>query len=68
MHGEVDQSVPYNQSELLLAALQKAGVESRLYQVKNGDHGFRGAVDTSNELFEMVADFFDKHLKAERTD
>lgn len=64
MHGEVDQAVPYNQSELLYAALQKAGVESTLYKVTKGDHGFRGAVDSPEKLFKMVADFFDRHLGA----
>lgn len=66
MHGEVDQAVPYNQSELLHAALQKAGVDSTLYKVQKGDHGFRGAVDDPDRLFKMAADFFDKHLKAGR--
>lgn len=63
MHGEVDQAVPYNQSELLYAALQKAGVEVTLYKVEKGDHGFRGAVDSPDKLFKMVADFFDKRLR-----
>ncbi len=63
MHGEVDQAVPYNQSELLHAALQKAGVESTLYKVEKGDHGFRGATDSPEKLFRMVADFFDRQLK-----
>ncbi len=63
MHGEVDQAVPYNQSELLHAALQKAGVESTLYKVRKGDHGFRGATDSPESLFEMVADFFDGKLE-----
>jgi len=64
MHGENDQAVPYNQSELLYDALKQAGVEATLYRVKGGDHGFRGASqDSPTELFEMVARFFDKHLK-----
>ena len=63
MHGEVDQAVPYNQSELLLAALRKAGVESTLYKVEKGGHGFRGAVDGPDKLFKMVADFFDIQLR-----
>ena len=33
MHGEVDQAVPYNQSELLQAALEKVGVNSTGRQV-----------------------------------
>jgi acetyl esterase/lipase len=63
MHGEVDQLVSYNQSELLYAALKKPGVDVTLYKVIRGDHGFRGAVDRPDKLREMVADFFDKHLK-----
>ncbi len=63
MHGEKDRAVPYNQSELLYAALQKAGVESRLYKVVGADHGFRNPTkDTPESLFQMVADFFDRHL------
>lgn len=64
MHGDADRVVPYNQSELLLDALKKAGVEATLYCVKGGGHGFGGATrDTPDDLFEMVARFFDKHLK-----
>ena len=64
MHGEKDQAVPFNQSELLHAALQKVGVESTLYKVVGGDHGFRNAVkDTPESLLQMTAGFFDKHLK-----
>ena len=64
MHGEKDLAVPYNQSELLFAALQKAGVESRLYKVVGGDHGFRDATrDTPESLFQMAAEFLDRHLK-----
>ncbi len=66
MHGEVDQSVPYNQSELLYAALEKAGVEATLYKVVNGDHGFRNAVDSQEKLIEMTADFFDRLFKPDR--
>jgi len=62
MHGDNDRSVPYNQSELLAAALAKAGVEATLYRVQGGGHGFGGATDTPEQLFEMVARFFDKHL------
>ena len=64
VHGEKDQTVPCNQSELLYDALIKNGVEATLYRVKDGDHGFRGATeDTHSELVEMAAKFFGKHLK-----
>ena len=64
MHGEKDQSVPYNQSELLYAAMQKAGLDVTLYKVVNADHGFRDATqDDAQSLFEMSAQFLEKHLK-----
>lgn len=64
MHGDKDQLVAYNQSELLHAALEKAGAPSELYRVKNGDHGFRGATeDTQQQLSDRVVKFFDQHLK-----
>ncbi len=63
MHGDKDMSVPLHQSELLLDALKKAGVDASLYVVKGGGHGLRGGKETPDELFRMVADFFDKQLK-----
>jgi predicted peptidase len=67
MHGDNDMSVCYNQSELLHAALQKAGVPSTLYKVVGGGHGFRDAKnDTPESLFKMSADFFDQQFKAQR--
>jgi acetyl esterase/lipase len=64
MHGDKDMLVPLHQSELLLDALKKAGVGASLHVVKGGGHGLRGGKETPEELFQMVADFFDKHLKA----
>jgi acetyl esterase/lipase len=66
MHGDKDMLVPLHQSELLLDALKKAGVNATLYVVKGGGHGLRGGEENSEKLFEMVADFFDKHLKTPR--
>ncbi len=67
MHGDKDMAVPFNQSELLYAALREAGVEATLYKVEGGGHGFRGAVkDTRESLFRMVLAFFDRHLKPAR--
>lgn len=63
MHGDKDRLVIYNQSELLYEALQAAKVESELYRVENGGHGFGGAKDKPAELFERVLRFFDQHLK-----
>ena len=63
MHGEVDQAVPFNQSELLDAALTQAGVRSTLYKVKKGDHGFRGATESRDQLAKRSMDFFDRVFK-----
>jgi acetyl esterase/lipase len=64
VHGDKDQTVPYNQSELLYTALQENGAVADLYCVKNGGHGFsRATEDTMEELVDMAGDFFEKHLK-----
>lgn len=59
-HGDQDNTVPFNQSEILLEALQKAGVESELIVVKGGGHG--GWNDktqpTNQEITEKVVEFF----------
>ncbi len=63
MHGDKDLSVPYNQSELLYAAMQKAGLDVTLYKVVNAGHGFGNATqDSAASLFEMSAQFLEKHL------
>ncbi|MHC4511401.1 MAG: alpha/beta hydrolase fold domain-containing protein, partial [Planctomycetota bacterium] len=66
MHGDKDMSVPLHQSELLYDALKKVGVDASLYVVKGGGHGLRGGEESPEKLFEMVADFFDKHLKTRK--
>lgn len=69
IHGEKDQVVPFNQSELLYGALMEAGVEATLIKVENGDHGFRpnppGAIVKPNlqEIMQIMMGFFDRHLK-----
>jgi dipeptidyl aminopeptidase/acylaminoacyl peptidase len=42
MHGDRDRSVPFSQSELLYAALKKAGVDATFVPVKGAGHGFDG--------------------------
>jgi dipeptidyl aminopeptidase/acylaminoacyl peptidase len=64
VHGEEDMTVPFNQSEILEAALKKAGVDATLVRVKRGGHGFRGDTDpTPPQIDRRVLAFFDKHLK-----
>ncbi len=63
MHGEQDQSVPYNQSELLHVALQAGSVDTTLYKVRNADHGFRAMQgDTPQSLLARVVTFFERTI------
>jgi len=64
LHGDDDKLVPPGQSELLHAALKKAGVDSTLYIVKGGGHGLRGGSgkDSAENLEKMAAEFLKKHL------
>jgi acetyl esterase/lipase len=59
LHGEKDDIVPLNQSELLSAALTKTGVEVTFRVVKGAGHGFGG-----EPIDAMVDAFLDKHLKS----
>jgi acetyl esterase/lipase len=58
-HGDKDQLVPYQQSETFFARLQEAGVPSKLETRKGAGHGWITVVTDLN----LVADWFDKHLK-----
>jgi acetyl esterase/lipase len=62
-HGDKDFCVPFNQSELLHAALQKAGVPSTLYVAKGAGHGLDDGEASKDEIIEKVMDFFDSQLK-----
>jgi acetyl esterase/lipase len=58
MHGDKDNLVPYQQSELLRDALQKAGVPVTFKLVEGAGHGFGGG-----EIDRQVTEFFDAQLK-----
>ncbi len=62
VHGDKDQSVPHNQSQLLYEALKKAGVQVKFHTVKGAGHGRFN----SPEVDRMVDDFFDKYLKGKK--
>jgi dipeptidyl aminopeptidase/acylaminoacyl peptidase len=64
IHGDADKTVPFHQSEMMEAALKKAGVPVRLVTVKGGDHGptFPGAVNPPDYKGEMVK-WFDGYLR-----
>jgi acetyl esterase/lipase len=58
MHGDRDRTVPFNQSELLYAALKKAGVDATFVPMKGAGHGFGGP-----EAIAPVQDFLKRCLK-----
>jgi acetyl esterase/lipase len=61
VHGDKDMSVPLNQSELLYAALRKAGVPAQLRVLKDAGHG--GPAFQDAELKQSILAFLDEHLK-----
>jgi acetyl esterase/lipase len=58
MHGDQDNLVPYQQSELLHKALQEAGVPVTLKIVAGAGHGFGGP-----EINQQVMEFFEANLR-----
>ena len=58
VHGDKDDVVPVEQSRLLHAALEKAGVTSTLWVVKGGGHGA-----SNPETNRAIVTFFEKHVK-----
>lgn len=67
LHGEKDALVPIKQSEILLAALQAAGVPAELVRVVNANHSFKpdgGKISPSRtEIAQLVVEFFEETLK-----
>ncbi len=63
MHGDADRTVPFHQSELMEAALEKASVPVKLLRIEGADHGpdFPGAKNPPDYKGEMVK-WFDMHL------
>jgi len=58
-HGDADPLVPHHQSELLVAALEKAGVPVTFYTVKGGGHGRFN----DPEVAELTREFLATRLK-----
>jgi acetyl esterase/lipase len=59
VHGELDPLVPHHQSELLVAALERAGVPVTFYTAKGAGHG--GFTDPV--VAEMTRAFLAQHLR-----
>ena len=66
MHGDRDDTVAYNQSVVMLDALQKAGVTSELLTIPGGGHGprFTGADEPVPDYAGRAVSWMDSHLKA----
>jgi acetyl esterase/lipase len=64
IHGDADETIPYDQSLLFRDALSASGVPARLITIRGAGHGptFPGAVDPPDYLEAMV-DWFDEYLK-----
>jgi len=69
LHGDADRGVPLAQSEVMHAALDKAGVENRLKTYSGADHDFyvkgdpvRTDAYATDAMSSMVA-WFESHLK-----
>jgi dipeptidyl aminopeptidase/acylaminoacyl peptidase len=60
IHGDADTVVPLQQSEVMLAALKKAGVVAELVVKPGGGHPW----STLHEEVRVIADWFDKQLAA----
>ena len=58
LHGDADELVPLQQSQILIKKLQSANVPNRLIIKKDAAHGW---VSTDNEL-KIVSDWFLLHL------
>lgn len=68
LHGDSDKLVPIEQSEILLAALQAAGVPAELVTVKNAGHSFKptgsGPISPSRrQITQRVVEFFTRNLR-----
>lgn len=58
IHGDSDGLVPHSQTDLLAAALAKAGVEHEVVTIKGGDHCFFGAEDQLDTILAAAVGFF----------
>jgi acetyl esterase/lipase len=64
IHGDADKTVPYAQSEIMEAALRKAGVAVKLIRVPGGGHGssFPGAREKMDWAAQAL-EWFETHLR-----
>ena len=69
VHGRKDMGVIFNQSELLYAALKKAGAVTKLVSVANAGHGYRPTPEgaeskpSKNEIDAMELTWFREYFR-----
>jgi acetyl esterase/lipase len=61
IHGDKDELVPLQQSEIMVARLKAAGVPTKLIVKPGGGHGWLTLLQDA----ELLADWFDRYLKRE---
>jgi acetyl esterase/lipase len=68
IHGENDGMVPMSQSEMLVAALERAGVEVTFVRLPGLGHSFAGPPGSGQEVhpafLEPTLEFFDRSLRS----
>lgn len=67
IHGTNDTVVPFNQAEALYAALTQAQADVTLHPIEGEDHGFSRHPQSWPDIYRLTLNFFNKHLKAERS-
>jgi acetyl esterase/lipase len=65
VHGTADATVPFAQSENLLAALRKAGVKAELLAINGGVHGMLGWEAFDPQFKQKVVAWLQKTLKVQ---
>ena len=67
IHGEADTDVPFEQSAMMAAELERHGVEHRLIRVPGAEHGLKGSNPALLASIDReAAAFFRKHFHSER--
>ncbi len=63
VHGEADTDVPFEQSAMMAAELERHGVEHQLIRVPGAEHGLQGSDPALLESIDReVAEFLQRHL------
>jgi dipeptidyl aminopeptidase/acylaminoacyl peptidase len=65
IHGDADPVVPIQQSEMLKAELERAGIEVTLRRIPSGNHGRSPAIGRE-EVFREIVEFLDWSLDVTR--